>query len=177
MSSGRSWWSAVKAPSCSPRPALRSLDAPDRSSAPHATSQIVYAAKESCSAGRLRLGVIPTLAPYVLPLLLPELHRNHPDLRLDLLETQTKTLVSELAQGTMDVLLLALPHRERPSSKRASCSSDRFLLAVPADDPLPERARVSTRDVNARRLVLLEEGHCLRDQALIYCGEARPRTY
>jgi LysR family transcriptional regulator, hydrogen peroxide-inducible genes activator len=51
----------------------------------------------------LRLGVIPTLAPYVLPLLLPELHRTHPDLCLDLLETQTKTLVTELAQGTLDV--------------------------------------------------------------------------
>src|SRR5215468_8739348 len=57
----------------------------------------------------LRLGVIPTLAPYVLPLLLPELHHTHPDLCLDLLETQTKTLVRELGQGTLDVLLLALP--------------------------------------------------------------------
>ena len=72
--------------------------------------------------GTLRLGVIPTLAPYVLPLLLPELHRSHPDLRLDLLETQTKSLLNELAQGTLDVLLLALPSR-RPSSKRSSCSA------------------------------------------------------
>ena len=120
--------------------------------------------------GSLRLGVIPTLAPYVLPHLLPELHRSHPDLRLDLLETQTKTLVSELAQGTMDVLLLALPV-EKPELETIVLFSDRFLLAVPADDPLPERSRVSTRDVNARQLLLLEEGHCLREQALIYCGE------
>jgi LysR family transcriptional regulator, hydrogen peroxide-inducible genes activator len=123
--------------------------------------------------GTLRLGVIPTLAPYVLPLLLPELQRSHPDLRLDLLETQTKTLVSELTQGTLDVLLLALP-LEKAEFETIVLFSDRFLLAVPADDPLPERARVSKRDVNARDLVLLEEGHCLRDQALVFCGERDP---
>ena len=120
--------------------------------------------------GTLRLGVIPTLAPYVLPLLLPELHRCHPDMCLDLLETQTKTLVSALTQGELDVLLLALP-LEKCGLETIVLFSDRFLLAVPADDPLPERARVRARDVNARRLLLLEEGHCLRDQALIYCGE------
>jgi LysR family transcriptional regulator, hydrogen peroxide-inducible genes activator len=123
--------------------------------------------------GTLRLGVIPTLAPYVLPLLLPELHRTHPDLRLDLIETQTKTLVSELAQGALDVLLLALP-LEKTELETIVLFIDRFLLAVPADDPLPERTRVKARDVKARRLVLLEEGHCLRDQALIFCGERTP---
>jgi LysR family transcriptional regulator, hydrogen peroxide-inducible genes activator len=120
--------------------------------------------------GGLRLGVIPTLAPYVLPRLLPGLHLRHPDLRLDLLETLTKTLVIELAHGTLDVILLALPI-ERGELETLALFDDRFLLAVPADDPLPERARVTARDVNARRLVLLEEGHCLRDQALSYCGE------
>jgi LysR family transcriptional regulator, hydrogen peroxide-inducible genes activator len=123
--------------------------------------------------GTLRLGVIPTLAPYVLPLLLPELHRRQPDLHIDLLETQTKTLQNELAQGTLDVLLLALP-LEKAEFETMVLFSDRFLLAVPADDPLPERARVSKGDVDARELVLLEEGHCLRDQALIYCGERDP---
>jgi|SRR3984885_1588213 LysR family hydrogen peroxide-inducible transcriptional activator len=120
--------------------------------------------------GPLRLGVIPTLAPYVLPQLLPELERSYPHLRLDLVETQTKTLVSELGQGTLDVLLLALPV-EKAEFETVSLFSDRFLLAVQADDPLPERARVTRRDVNARELVLLEEGHCLRDQALIFCGD------
>lgn len=120
--------------------------------------------------GPLRFGVIPTLAPYVLPLLLPELERSYPDLRLDLVESQTKTLVSELAQGTLDVLFLALPI-ENAEFETVTLFSDRFLLAVPADDPLPERGRVTRRDVNARELVLLEEGHCLRDQALIFCGD------
>jgi LysR family transcriptional regulator, hydrogen peroxide-inducible genes activator len=120
--------------------------------------------------GTLRLGVVPTLAPYVLPLLLPELHRDHPDLRLDLLETQTKTLVNSLAQGELDVLLLALP-LEKSELETIVLFNDRFLLAVPADDPLPERTRVRAGDVNARRLLLLEEGHCLRDQALSFCAE------
>ena len=120
--------------------------------------------------GTLRLGVIPTLAPYVLPMLLPVLHCTHPDLCLDLLETQTDTLVSELAQGTLDVLLLALP-LERSPFETVVLFTDRFLFAVPVDDPLPERSRVTPDDVNARRLLLLEEGHCLRDQALIYCGK------
>jgi LysR family transcriptional regulator, hydrogen peroxide-inducible genes activator len=78
--------------------------------------------------------------------------------------------VSELEQGTLDVLLLALP-LEKTEFETVVLFRDRFLFAVPADDPLPERARVKPRDVNARRLVLLEEGHCLRDQALTYCGE------
>jgi LysR family hydrogen peroxide-inducible transcriptional activator len=119
--------------------------------------------------GSLRLGVIPTLAPYLLPRLLPELRRRHPELRLDLLETQTKSLVFELSHGTLDVIVLALPV-EKPDLETLALFDDPFLLAVPADDPLPERARVTARDVNARRLVLLEEGHCLRDQALAYCA-------
>jgi LysR family transcriptional regulator, hydrogen peroxide-inducible genes activator len=118
--------------------------------------------------GNLRLGVIPTLAPYVLPLVLPELQRRHPEVRLDLLETQTKTLVVELAQGRLDVVLLALP-LDRPELETLHLFNDRFLLAVPAGDPLAERDRVTARDVNARRLVLLEEGHCLREQALAFC--------
>jgi LysR family hydrogen peroxide-inducible transcriptional activator len=132
--------------------------------------------KETLLGGNLRLGIIPTLAPYVLPRLLPKLHHRYPDLSLDLVETQTKTLLSELAQGSLDVILLALPI-EKGEFETSILFEDRFLLAVPADDPLPERARVTTGDVQARRLVLLEEGHCLRDQALIYCREAgRERT-
>lgn len=119
--------------------------------------------------GGLRLGVIPTLAPYVLPCLLPELRRQHPEMRLDLLESQTKTLLAELSHGMLDVVLLALPI-EPPELETMALFDDRFLLAVPASDPLPERARVMARDVNERRLVLLEEGHCLRDQALDYCS-------
>jgi LysR family transcriptional regulator, hydrogen peroxide-inducible genes activator len=119
--------------------------------------------------GPLHLGVIPTLAPYVLPWVLPELQRRHPDLRLELIESQTRTLLGELARGTLDVLLLALP-LDKPDFETLPLFEDQFVLAVPADDPLPERSRVCPRDVDARRLILLEEGHCLRDQALAFCA-------
>ena len=119
--------------------------------------------------GTLHLGVIPTLAPYVLPRVLPELQQRYPELRLELIESQTHTLLGELARGTLDVVLLALP-LDKPDFETLPLFEDRFLLAVPADDPLPERSRVSPRDVDARRLILLEEGHCLRDQALAFCG-------
>jgi LysR family transcriptional regulator, hydrogen peroxide-inducible genes activator len=125
--------------------------------------------------GPLHVGIIPTLAPYVLPRVLPELQRRYPELRLELIESQTRTLLSELRRGALDVLLLALP-LDTPDFETLPLFEDHFLLAVPADNPLPERARVRTRDVDTRRLILLEEGHCLRDQALAYCARRNTDT-
>jgi LysR family hydrogen peroxide-inducible transcriptional activator len=119
--------------------------------------------------GPLHVGIIPTLAPYVLPRLLPELQCRYPELSLELIESQTRTLLGELRRGALDVLLLALPV-DQADLETLPMFEDHFLLAVPADDPLPERSRACTRDVDARRLILLEEGHCLRDQALAYCS-------
>src|SRR5271156_2238232 len=121
--------------------------------------------------GMLRLGVIPTLAPYLLPRVLPELQRRHPDLRPSLLEAQTKTLLNELTRGNVDLLLLTLPV-EKTEVETLELFADLFLLAVPATDPLPERARVTPHDVRARNLILLGEGHCLREQALAFCPDA-----
>ncbi|MGY3617028.1 LysR substrate-binding domain-containing protein [Bradyrhizobium sp. USDA 10063] len=122
--------------------------------------------------GTLRLGVIPTLAPYILPRLLPELEHGFPDLRLDLMEAQTRVLLAELERGALEVLLLALP-LEATAVEVLHLVRDRFLFAVPADDPLPETARVAPCEVKKRKLILLEEGHCLRDQALDYCAKGR----
>jgi LysR family hydrogen peroxide-inducible transcriptional activator len=108
----------------------------------------------------------------VLPRLLPELRRACRELRLELLETQTRVLLDELVRGGLDVVLLALPI-DRPELKTLHLFDDRFLLALPSEDPLPERMRATPRDVAQRKLVLLEEGHCLRDQALAYCAKAR----
>lgn len=121
--------------------------------------------------GRLRLGVIPTVAPYLLPKILPVLHRRYLDLRVELRETQTRVLLEELTRGALDVVMLALPIQE-PDLETIRLFDDPFLLAVPADDPRPETARVSADDIDRQRLILLEEGHCLRDQALAYCGNA-----
>jgi LysR family transcriptional regulator, hydrogen peroxide-inducible genes activator len=122
--------------------------------------------------GRLRLGIIPTLAPYVLPKVLPDLQADYPDLLIELRETQTKVLLEELNGGDLDAVMLALP---LPDAEIESVRlfDDAFLLAVPANDPLPRDARVDPRDIDQQRLILLEEGHCLRDQALAYCASAR----
>jgi LysR family transcriptional regulator, hydrogen peroxide-inducible genes activator len=122
--------------------------------------------------GRLRLGVIPTLAPYVLPQVLPALQARHPELRIELRETQTRMLMDELMRGALDAVLLALPADEGDVETLA-LFDDPFLLAVPAGDARREQARVDARDIKPERLILLEEGHCLRDQALAFCGAGR----
>ena len=127
--------------------------------------------------GALGLGVIPTLAPYVLPKLLPALQRHYPGLKVELRETQTKILVDELTRGALDVLLLALPLQEVDTASVA-LFDDPFLLAVPRDDPRPGGASVRAGDIDLARLILLEEGHCLRDQALAFCaGDRRDRSF
>jgi LysR family hydrogen peroxide-inducible transcriptional activator len=122
--------------------------------------------------GRLRLGIIPTLAPYVLPRVLPALQARYPDLTIELRETQTRILIDELAGGDLDVVMLALPVTDA-EIETTVLFDDAFLLAVPAGDPLPKTARVHPRDIDQQRLILLEEGHCLRDQALAYCAAPR----
>lgn len=126
--------------------------------------------------GRLRLGVIPSLAPYVLPPLLPLLRGRYPDLDLRIRETLTETLVDELVDGQLDVLLLALPV-EHPEIVSEALFEDRFLLAAPrgwrSGAETPEMSahekRASDEQLEGGRLLLLEEGHCLRDQALAFC--------
>jgi len=127
--------------------------------------------------GALGLGVIPTLGPYVLPKLLPALQRHYPGLKVELRETQTKILVDELTRGALDVLLLALPLQEVDTAS-VSLFDDPFLLAVPRDDPRPGGASVRAADIDLARLILLEEGHCLRDQALAFCaGDRRDKSF
>ena len=122
--------------------------------------------------GRLRLGMIPTLAPYLLPLVLPRLQAAAPKLRLEVRETQTKVLLREVAGGELDAVMLALPVAGA-ELETLRLFDDPFLLAVPAADLLARQNRIAVKDVNQRRLILLEEGHCLRDQALAFCSSAR----
>ncbi|ABD85937.1 LysR substrate-binding domain-containing protein [Rhodopseudomonas palustris] len=122
--------------------------------------------------GRLTLGVIPSLAPYLLPKILPALQRGYPELRLELRESQTRSLVGDIKSGVLDAALLALP-LEDSELDALPLFEDLFLLAVPADDPRPDTARIGARDIDQSRLILLEDGHCLRDQALAFCATAR----
>jgi LysR family hydrogen peroxide-inducible transcriptional activator len=122
--------------------------------------------------GRLILGVIPTLAPYVLPRMLSTIQRSYPDLQIELRETQTRVLLDELARGELDAVMLALPLVD-PDIESMELFDDPFLLAVPSTDTRLNTTQVSPRDIENDRLILLEEGHCLRDQALAFCANAR----
>ena len=138
-----------------------------------ATRDLVdFARHRDVLSGQLRLGIIPTLAPYVLPRVLPLLQRDYPALRLEMRETQTRLLLDELSSGELDCVMLALPV-EGVDVETLLLFEDAFLLAVPAGEAVPARGRVAVEDVDQRRLILLEEGHCLRDQALAFCGTKR----
>jgi LysR family transcriptional regulator, hydrogen peroxide-inducible genes activator len=126
--------------------------------------------------GRLTLGVIPSLAPYLLPRILPILQNRFPELRLELRETQTRQLVEDIKNGALDAAMLALPLGE-PDIDTLALFEDLFLLAVPSGDPRRQATRVAVEDIDQSRLILLEDGHCLRDQALAFCATAaRGRT-
>jgi LysR family hydrogen peroxide-inducible transcriptional activator len=138
-----------------------------------ATRDLVdFARHRAVLSGPLRLGIIPTLAPYILPRVLPKLQVDYPQLRLEVRETQTKMLLDELRRGALDAVMLALP-AEDADVETLPLFTDAFLLAVPAGEAAKTRTRVNIEDVDQRRLILLEEGHCLRDQALAFCGTAR----
>jgi LysR family hydrogen peroxide-inducible transcriptional activator len=118
--------------------------------------------------GVLRLGVIPSIAPYMLPPLLPVLRERYPSLDLHIRETQTQTLIGELTAGGLDLLLLALPV-EQPDIETQALFEDRFLLAMPPGRALKGPIRITPELAKNDRLLLPEEGHCLRDQALDFC--------
>lgn len=122
--------------------------------------------------GPLRLGVIPSVAPYVLPPLLPLIRAKYPNLDLHLRETQTQQLVRELLEGQLDLLLLALPV-EDAQVETLRLFEDRFVLAMPRSRRLPRHVRATPDLLRQDRLLLLEEGHCLRDQALAFCNLQR----
>ena len=118
--------------------------------------------------GAMGLGIIPTVAPYVLPPLLPSMRELYPSLDLQVRETHTAQLCEELLDGTLDLLLLALP-LEHSEIETLPLFTDRFLLAMPRNRRIKGGMRATPELLKDDRLLLLEEGHCLRDQALAYC--------
>ena len=120
-------------------------------------------------AGKLRLGVFPTLGPYLLPHLVPLLRRRFPRLELLLIEEKTEQVIRMLREGSLDVGILALPLHEE-SLHAEFLFEEPFVLAVPDDHPLAQRkVRLKLADLEDESLLLLEDGHCLRDQALELC--------
>ena len=116
---------------------------------------------------RLRLGIIPTIAPYLLPAIMEALGAQHPNLDLHVRETLTPKLLNELSDGKIDAAILALPTSE-PSLQETLLFDEDFVLVRPAQDegkPVP-----NGEALRKMRLLLLEEGHCFRDQALAFCN-------
>ncbi|RIL08113.1 MAG: hypothetical protein DCC71_00515 [Proteobacteria bacterium] len=125
--------------------------------------------------GDFRLGVIPTIGPYLLPHVVRSLRSAFPALRLLLRELQTDPLLAELRAARLDAGLLALPIAG-DDLERAPLYDEPFVLALPRGHPLAKKARVRTDALAELPLLLLEEGHCLRDQALEVCGRVSSRA-
>jgi LysR family transcriptional regulator, hydrogen peroxide-inducible genes activator len=126
--------------------------------------------------GPLKLGVIPTIGPYLMPRILPALRQAYPKLRLFLREDLTDNLLVRLRAGELDVLLLALPLDES-GLEMLPLFDDAFCVALPHGHPLADKAALTESDLNGQDLLLLEDGHCFRDQALAVCRRAGGATH
>jgi len=139
--------------------------------------ELVQAAKNTGQplTGRFRLGVIPTVAPFLLPRALPVLRKRFPKLRLFLREDLTHRLIVALRAGQLDAALIALPY-DVSGLACAHVSDDELLAAAPADHPIALQNSVSAATLEGAELIMLEDGHCLRDQALAACGLKPPKA-
>ena len=125
-------------------------------------------------AGQLRMSVIPTIAPFMLPRFLPRLRRERPDLELFLREETSHDAVESLQHGRVDCVLLALPFSTGEVEK-AHIADDPLYVAFPKDDPRDPPAVVTADMIDEGRLLLLEDGHCLKDHALAACNRPELR--
>lgn len=146
--------------------AMATLEAADR---------FVASAAGDDLGGTLRMGIIPTVAPYVLPSLLPELRKRLPELHPQVIEDQTARLLDGLRTGVLDVALLALP-TQAPGLVELPLYDEEFVLVTPPGHELAGRTDIGPAVLDTLPLLLLDEGHCLRDQALDLCRsvDARP---
>lgn len=133
-----------------------------------AQMKLAASAAHDPESGTLTLGIFPTLAPYLLPLLMPQITARFPKLRVQLVEEKTAALVEQLASGQIDAAMLAMPV-DHPAFAQRAVFNEPFLLAAARSHPLSNRASVTMADLHHARLLLLEDGHCLRDQALAVC--------
>ncbi|MFC9896329.1 hydrogen peroxide-inducible genes activator [Nocardia sp. NPDC127579] len=142
--------------------AMATLEAADR---------FVASATGDGLGGTLRMGIIPTVAPYVLPALLPELRRRVPGLAPQVIEDQTARLLDGLRTGVLDIALLALP-TEAPGLTEIPLYTEEFVLVTPRGHELAGQTGIAAATLDTLPLLLLDEGHCLRDQTLEFCRSA-----
>ncbi|MFN4037973.1 MAG: hydrogen peroxide-inducible genes activator [Erythrobacter sp.] len=126
-------------------------------------------------AGELRMSVIPTIAPFMLPRMLPRLKRERPELKLILREETSHDALESLNHGRVDCVLLALPFDIGEAAVEHICD-DRLFVAFPKDDPRDPPASIHPDTIDQGRLLLLEDGHCLRDHALAACNRSELRA-
>jgi len=122
-------------------------------------------------AGALHLGAIPTIAPYLLPLIMPALKQHFPQLKIWLVEEQTNNLINKLEEGELDAAIMADPVTDNFS--RQFLFEEVFYFACAKAHSLAKRKTISTNDLIGEQLLLLQEGHCLRDQAMAVCHMAK----
>lgn len=125
-------------------------------------------------AGTFRLGAIPTIAPFLLPRVLPVLKRKYPRLRLQMREDLTARLVDALKARTLDAAVIALPY-SAPGIETAVVAEDEFLFLCPEGHPLARRNDLAPEHLKNEDVLLLEDGHCLREHALGVCGSTPGR--
>jgi LysR family hydrogen peroxide-inducible transcriptional activator len=138
--------------------------------------QLIDAAKRAADAlaGTLNVGVIPTIAPYLLPSVTPAVRAKYPSLTLLWTEDKTEVLVRSLELGTLDAAVLALEAKLGGNIERETIARDPFVLVTAADHPLGAKNQpLSAADLRGEDVLLLDEGHCFREQALSFCETAR----
>lgn len=135
------------------------------------TADLVLDARQAGAplSGPFRLGAIPTIAPFLLPKILSSLNADYPALKLYLREDQTERLLEDLRARRIDAALLALPW-DAPGIETEALGEDEFFLAAPTDHSLLSKANLSVSDLISEDVLLLEDGHCLRDHALSVCS-------
>ncbi|MDT8870668.1 LysR substrate-binding domain-containing protein [Komagataeibacter rhaeticus] len=135
---------------------------------------VAVASREPMS-GLLRIGVIPTIGPFVMSSLVRRLPQAYPQLRLSLNEDVTHSVMAKLAMGRLDLVLLAMPW-DCADNETLPLWRDPFMLVMPHDHPLAQLPVVPVRSIVRERMILLEDGHCLRDQTLAMCRQVRGWT-
>ncbi len=125
--------------------------------------------------GTVRMSVIPTIAPFMLPRILPRLRKDRPELKLFLREETSADAVESLHHGRVDCVLLALPFATG-EVEQASIAKDQLYVAFPKDDPRDPPATISSSMIDEGRLLLLEDGHCLKEHALAACNRPELRA-
>jgi len=122
--------------------------------------------------GTLRIGIIPTIAPYLLPDVMPKVRAKYPKLSLVFREEKTADIVRELGDGLVDAGLVAL-EADLGACSHAEIAKDAFVAALPKGHPLARKKRLTLSDLQGENVLLLDEGHCLRDQTLALCAQAK----